>query len=168
VKITRGAFVSLTYRIRNQDGEVVESSDEDGPMAYLHGYAEVPAGLEEALDGKQAGDDVIVTLPPGEAYGDYNPDGILPVARDQFPEDAEIVPGDVIPVQIQQEDDDPEAEGEMIDMRVLEISPEAIVLDANHPLAGQEVTFDVRVVAVRPATPDEIEERSEPEEAPEP
>ena len=133
-------------------------------MNYLHGYGEIPAGLEEKLDGVEEGAAMVINLGPGEAYGDYNPDGIIAVPRSQFPEDAEIVPGDWISVTVS-DDEEPDAEAQEVEMRVTEISPDAIVLDANHPLAGQAVIFDLHVISVRQATAEEIAQRQAEAEA---
>jgi FKBP-type peptidyl-prolyl cis-trans isomerase SlyD len=157
LKIKKGCIVDLVYELKDAQGEVVESVDAQDPMTYLHGYEEIAPGLEEELDGVEEGAVLEIELPPEKAYGPYNPDGIAAVPRSQFPADAEIVPGDWISVQLQQDEDSDEVED--IEMRVLEISPDAITLDANHPLAGQKVTFDIRVIGVREASPDEIEKR---------
>lgn len=157
MKIRSGCIVELEFELRNGEGELVEDSREAGALTYLHGNDEIPPGLEKELDGVEEGARIEVTLPPGEAYGDYNPDGIVSVPRSEFPEDAEIVPGDWVDVTVADEEEGG-GSAEM-EMRVVEISPESIVLDANHPLAGQQVTFDLRVVSVRPATDEEIEAR---------
>lgn len=156
-------MVELEYELKDAEGAVYEASKQGGSLVYLHGNEEIPPGLEVELDGVEEGAELEITLGPGAAYGDYNPDGIVSVPRSEFPEDAEIVPGDWISVVLSDEE---EGDGkEEMEMRVLEISPEAIVLDANHPLAGQQVTFDLRVVSVRQATPDEIEARQTPSES---
>jgi len=160
LKIKNGCIVELTYQLKDEDGNVVEESGTDGPMSYLHGHGEIPDGLERELDGVDVGVEMAVTLGPGEAFGDYDPEKILAVPRDQFPADAEIVPGDTITVSVA-DDDDPEAETGEMDTRVVEISPDAIVLDANHPYAGKRMTFDLRVLSVRPATEAELAEREE-------
>jgi FKBP-type peptidyl-prolyl cis-trans isomerase 2 len=80
------------------------------------------------------------------------------VPRSEFPEDAEIVPGDWVSIEVSGEEGE-EKKGEM-EMRVVEIAPEAITLDANHPLAGEEITFDLRIKSVRKASRDEIEARN--------
>lgn len=158
MKIRSGCIVELEFELRNAEGELVENSREAGALTYLHGNDEIPPGLEKELDGVEEGARIEVTLPPGEAYGDYNPDGIVSVPRSEFPEDAEIVPGDWVDVTVA---DDEEGGGSAeMEMRVVEISPDSIVLDANHPLAGQQVTFDLRVVSVRQATEEEIVARS--------
>ena len=112
-----------------------------------------------------------MALPPGEAYGEYNPDGLVSVPREQFPPDAEIVPGDWIDVTLADAEGKEPQDAESIEMKVIEISPESIVLDANHPLAGQACTFDLTILSVRKASQEEIEDhkrqmelKEEPEE----
>jgi len=163
LKIRKGCIVDLVYELKDSGGEVVESADASDPMTYLHGYGEIAPGLEEELDGVEEGAVLEIELPPGKAYGEYNPDGIVAVPRSEFPADAEIVPGDWISVQIKQDEDSDEVED--LEMKVMEISPDSITLDANHPLAGQQVTFDIRVIGVREASPDEIEKRQAENEA---
>lgn len=161
MRIQNGCIVELEYELRNSEGSLVETTQSEGSIIYLHGNEEIPPALEAELDGVEEGAEIEVTLGPGIAYGDYNPDGLVTVPRSEFPADAEIVPGDWISVQLAEEEDGQEVVGEEMEMLVKEISPEAIVLDANHPLAGQEVTFDVRIVSVRTATPEEIVEHQE-------
>lgn len=163
MKIKNGCIVELSYQLKDEEGAVVEQSGEDGPMSYLHGYGEIPPGLEKKLDGVEAGAEFEVTLAPGEAFGDYDPEKILAVPRDQFPADAEIVPGDTITVSVA-DDEDPEAETGEMDTRVVEISPDAIVLDANHPYAGKQMTFDLRVLSVRAASEEELAEHEDEED----
>ncbi len=163
MKIKAGCIVELSYQLKDEEGAVVEQSGADGPMSYLHGYGEIPSGLEARLTGADVGTAFEVTLAPGEAFGDYDPDKILAVPRDQFPADAEIVPGDTITVSVA-DDEDPEAETGEMDTRVVEISPEAIVLDANHPYAGKRMTFDLKVLSVRPASEEELAEHEESDE----
>lgn len=146
MKIRDGCLVELAYTLYDADGQVVETSEEEENLRYVHGRQEIPEPLERSLEGAQPGDKLKVTLDEGEAYGPYNPDGLVTVPRSQFPADAEIVPGDWVQVEVVEEG---ETGGEEMEMRVTEISPDAIVLDANHPLAGQEVTFDLQVVDVK-------------------
>jgi FKBP-type peptidyl-prolyl cis-trans isomerase SlyD len=160
VKIRAGCIVEVEYELRDADGALVEDSQEGGPMIYLHGNEEIPPGLETELEGHEEGDKLNVTLPPGAAYGEYNPDGLVAVPRDQFPPDAEIVPGDWIDVTLADEEGQAPENPEEMEMKVVEISPDAIVLDANHPLAGQACTFDLKIVSVRQANAEEIEEHA--------
>jgi FKBP-type peptidyl-prolyl cis-trans isomerase SlyD len=148
LNIRHGTLVQLDYKLYGPEGELVDESELGAPMEYLHGHGEVPEALERALEGLQPGATKRVELAPGEAYGPHDPEGIIAVPRESFPPDREIVPGDVVAVQVQDEEGR-DLPGESIDMRVVEISPEAIVLDANHPLAGRGVAFEVAILAVR-------------------
>jgi FKBP-type peptidyl-prolyl cis-trans isomerase 2 len=148
LKISSGTLVELSYVIESPDGEVLESSEQSGPLDYQHGQGELPPALEEALEGKQPGEDVTVSLGPGEAFGEYNVDGLVSVPRAEFPEDAELVVGDHISVTVEESES---GEPEELSMRIAEVSPEAVVLDANHPLADQAVVFRVQVLGVAPA-----------------
>jgi len=161
VKIQQGHFVQLEYTLRNKDGETIETSAEDGPMEYVHGIGELPEAVEEALEGQVVGFATTITLPPGEAYGPYDPEQLISVPRDEFPADAEIVKGDLIELHIEPEEGeegfDEEAELQTLEARVVDITPDAISLDTNHPLAGQEVTFEVRVLSIEESVEEEIE-----------
>ena len=143
--IENGEEVELEYELRDSEGELIESSTEEGgaPMRYVHGDGQLPAKVEQALTGKQEGDQVAIDLEPGEAFGPYDPEGLVTVPRSDLPADAEIVPGDWITVGV---DDDDEDDGEEeLEARVVEVSPEGIVLDLNHPLAQEPVHFWVKV-----------------------
>ena len=150
MRIGAGARVALDYRILDEGGNVVESSEEDGAISYVHGTQDILPGLEAALDGASAGDRRTVALEPGEAFGAYDPGGIVSVPRAEFPAEAEFARGDWIEVHVA---DDEEAEADLDDdtsmeMRVVEVHADEILLDANHPLAGKRVTFEVVVVSV--------------------
>lgn len=160
MKISRDCIVELDYKLKNGKGEVVEDSSQRGPMVYLHGHEEILPALENRLDGVEEGQDVSVCLEPDQAYGPVDIDQIVSVPRSEFPEDAEIVPGDWITISLA-DTEDPTVDGEEMDARVIEISPDAITIDANHPLAGQQVVFDLRVLKVRLASAKEIEERTQ-------
>lgn len=144
MQIRQDSRAELGYTIIGPNGEVFESTEESGPIEYVHGSGDLPQGLAEALEGCKVGDEIEVSLEPGQAFGDYNPDGIVAVPRDEFPDGTELVPGEWISVTIEEGEDE---DGEM-EMRVVEVNPETIMLDANHPLAGKEVTFKVQVLGV--------------------
>lgn len=147
--ITKGDHVELVYELRDADGGLIESSnDEDsGPILYVHLDGELPPRVEQALDGKEEGDVVIVDLEPGEAFGPYDPEGLVSVPREDLPEDAEIVPGDWIAVAVEPEEGDEDGEGtaEELEARVVEVNPDGVVLDLNHPLAQEAVQFRLTV-----------------------
>lgn len=145
MKIRNACVVELAYVISRPDGEVLETSDDSGPLEYVHGEGELPPALEDALEGRERGDEVEVDLAPGEAFGDYDADGIVMVPRSELPPDVELVSGEWITVTV----DDGDGEREELEMRIVEASAESVVLDANHPLASEAVRFQVRVLSVR-------------------
>jgi len=156
--ITEGQIVSLDYILSIKDGDVVESSKEEGPLEYLHGNGEIPEGLEVALEGKAVGDKIELTLQPQDAFGEYDLEALTTVPRSEFPDDAEIETDQWIQVGVQMEDEEDDGEFE-IEMRIVEINTEAVVLDANHPLAGKTIEYKVEVREFHPATEEEIADR---------
>lgn len=153
-------WVRLRYAARDEDGESVE--DLEPELDYVHGYGALLPRLERALEGQRVGARVTVRLPPAEAFGPRREEAVLELARDEFPDD--VAPGDRFDVEA--------ADGNLLVLRVLDVSPEGVVADTNHPLAGQTVTFLLEVLAVRPATDDEVRlaeaalEGEEPAEGP--
>lgn len=165
MKIAKDCIVELSYRIYDEHGKLVESTEEADPIAYLHGHEEIQPSLERALTGQEAGAELKVRTEAGEAFGEYDPEQMFVVPRTELPPDAEIVPGDWIEISLDGGEDeaggeerDPES-AEGVPMRVVELRPDAVYLDANHPLAGQAVTFEVKVLGVRTASAGEIAAR---------
>jgi FKBP-type peptidyl-prolyl cis-trans isomerase SlyD len=147
MKIERGRVVRMHYTLRDENGTTIESSGGREPLAYLHGYGHLISGLEKALDGESAGLKTTVTVGPRDAYGEKDPQAVIRAAREDFPEGLTLTPG----VEVQAETPDGP-----ITFTVVSVEEKEAVLDANHPLAGKTLTFDVEVVEVRPATADEI------------
>lgn len=145
MKVEAGKVVVLNYELFSKDGELFESSDSE-PIEFVQGDGDVLPGIEAAVEGQPAGARLEVTLNAVEAFGEYNPEGLVSVPRSELPPDVELVQDEWITV-IVRDDDDDEEPGEM-DMRIAEVGDDAVVLDANHPLAGQEVTFRLEVVSV--------------------
>ncbi|HTL11694.1 MAG TPA: peptidylprolyl isomerase [Bdellovibrionota bacterium] len=144
--IASGKVASLVYTLKNSSGEVLDQADRTEPFVYLHGSHQIVPGLESALQGLKPGDKKKVTVPPSEGYGEVNPDLKLEVSRTKFPADAQIEPGMLFQTDT--------ADGEMIFL-VDSIKGDVVVIDGNHPLAGQTLHFDVEVIEVRDATADE-------------
>ncbi len=149
MKITKDSVVTLDYRLHLGDGEVVDESEPGDPLVYLHGHGETVPGLENALEGKGAGDKLQVKVSPDEGYGDHDPEKIEEVPRSEFPDDMELKPGSMLTAT----DDD----GHELDFLVKEVRADTVLVDFNHPLAGKTLHFDVTVREVRAATPEEIE-----------
>jgi len=135
--------VSLHYTLTDGEGETIDSSIDDEPMAYLHGAGNIIPGLENALVGKAVGDKFAVTVEPADGYGDIEPE------LEQTIDRAAFQGVDVIEAQGDQ--------GEVRSILVTAVDGDNITIDANHPLAGVTLNFDVEVVAIREATEDELE-----------
>jgi FKBP-type peptidyl-prolyl cis-trans isomerase SlyD len=149
MKIGNNSVVSLQYKLTNDAGEVLDSSEGDEPLVYLHGSDSIIPGLENALTGKSAGEQLQVTVPPEEGYGQFDDALIQVIPREAFEGIDDIQPG----MQFQAEN----PEGQLQIVCVKEIGDEGITIDANHPLAGQVLNFDVTVEVVREATAEELE-----------
>ncbi|MEX1023820.1 MAG: FKBP-type peptidyl-prolyl cis-trans isomerase [Planctomycetota bacterium] len=147
MKIQKGSTVKLDYILKNGDGQEVESTAEDGPVSYKHGDDEILPGLESALEGHEEGDRLEVTLDAADAYGEYDPEGIFTVPRSELPEDFEGETDELLVIEFDEDEIEPDGPGEL-EVRVVEVHPEHIVVDANHPLAGQRLTFEVTVRSV--------------------
>ncbi|MEX1111470.1 MAG: peptidylprolyl isomerase [Chthoniobacterales bacterium] len=148
MKIAKYHAVFFDYEVRNSRSETLDSSANSGaPMAYVHGYASIVPGLEKALEGKVAGEQLDVTVPPVEAYGLRDERRVGQVERSIFPEGAEIKPGMRFRASSE--------EGSDL-VVVTAVDGDTITVDANHPLAGETLTFAVTVRDVRPARPEEI------------
>lgn len=139
--------VSLRYAL-TVDGEVVTETGGE-PMEYLHGAEEILPGLEVALTGRKVGDKFSVTLQPEDAYGEYDEDEIEEIDREDIPNIDELEVG----MDVEVEDED----GYAYPAQVLEITDKVVVLDFNDRLAGKTLTYDVEVVGIREATPEELE-----------
>jgi FKBP-type peptidyl-prolyl cis-trans isomerase SlyD len=147
MKVAKDHVISFDYEVRNSRAEVLDNSGQTGPMTYLHGYASIIPGLERALEGRAAGESLDVVVPPVEAYGLRDERRMGEVSRSIFPEGTEIKPGMRFRAQSAHGTDD---------VVVVAVSGDTVTVDANHPLAGETLTFNVTVRDVRPATPEEV------------
>ena len=145
--VSNNMVVSLKY-VLTVDGVVVEETNGE-PMEYLHGAEEILPSLEALLTGKQIGDKLSVTLAPEDAYGEYDEDEIEEIDREDIPNVDELEVG----MEVEVEDED----GYAYPAQVRDITDKVVVLDFNDRLAGKTLTYDVEVVAIREATPEEIE-----------
>jgi FKBP-type peptidyl-prolyl cis-trans isomerase SlyD len=142
--------VKLDYTLTLSDGEIYDSSDETGPLEFLQGQGHIIAGLEEALYDMTVGDEKDVVVTPDYGYGEYDPDAVQTLPRDIFPAGMALEPGMAIDLY----DEDAEEE---IEAYVAEVQRDGVVIDFNHPLAGETLSFHVKIVGLRPALPEEIE-----------
>ena len=140
--------VGLDYTLRLEDGEVVDSSEGGEPLEYLQGHGQIIPGLEKELYGLTVGDEKKVVVPPGEGYGEQDPDAFEKVDLDVFPPDMDLEPG----MSLHMRDGD----GEVMEACVVEVQPDGVLLDFNHPLAGETLFFQVKIAALRHATQEEL------------
>jgi FKBP-type peptidyl-prolyl cis-trans isomerase SlyD len=148
MQIAANKAVYIDYTLTNDAGEVIDSSAGGAPLAYLHGAGNIIAGLEKALEGKQAGEELRVTIEPQDAYGEFSAELVATLDRAMF----EGV--DVLEVGMQFHASGPDGAMQVVTIR--DIDGSDVTVDGNHPLAGQRLTFEVRVVSVRDAHAEEI------------
>ncbi len=146
--IEKNSAVSFHYTLKDAEGTVIDQSPEGQPLAYLHGHSNIIPGLEKQLEGKSAGEKLVAVVEPAEAYGEYQQEGIQEVPRENFQGVDNIEVG----MQFQSQTTD----GGMMLVTVKEVTDSTVTVDANHPLAGKQLTFDVEVAEVRSATEEEL------------
>lgn len=147
MKTARNMVVSFHYTLKDDSGEVLDSSSGREPLSYLHGHGNIIPGLEKALEGTDVGHRSHVTVAPAEAYGETNPDLVFEAPREHFPADLKLEAGTRVYAE------GPEGP---VSFTVVRLTDGGAVLDGNHPLAGKQLHFDVEVVEVRPATQEEM------------
>ena len=147
--IKQNKVVALSYTMKSEEGEVLEVYEREDPYVYLHGAeGGTPPGLVSFLDGKKVGDKGSVTLQAKDAFGEYDENLEITLAKSDFPEEAEIEIGSEFMGET--------PDGQVIVFTVTDIEGEDVAVNGNHPLAGSGVSFDVEVVSVRDATTEEL------------
>lgn len=150
LKIADGYVVSLEYVLTLEDGDEVDRSDDGYPLQFLQGYGQVIPGLEKALYGMKVGETKSVVVKPADGYGEYDPEDTDTLDRDSFPSDVELTPGLELELHDHETDD-------IFIAYIAEVDGDEVVIDFNHPLAGETLHFEVKVVGLRKATAEEIE-----------
>ncbi len=139
---------SIHYTLTDSDGQVLDSSEGAQPLQYLHGAGNIIPGLEKALEGQAAGASLQVSVSPAEGYGEVQPGLIDVVPMAAFQGVDKVEPGMAFEAR------SPSGQAQRIVVKSVE--GDQVTVDANHPLAGQELNFDVQVVEVREASEEEI------------
>lgn len=147
MQITQDAVVSIHYTLTDDKGETIDSSAGGDPLTYLQGHGNLIPGLENALDGKQAGDKLQVKVAPADGYGEYNKALVQSVPRRSFKGIKDVRVGMQFQVQ---------GEGGPRAVTVTHIQGDMVTVDGNHALAGQNLNFAVEVTEVRAATEEEL------------
>ena len=138
--VAQGLVVSLEYTLRLDSEEIIDSTEGKAPLTYTHGAQEIITGLEKELEGMAVGERKQVTVSPSDGYGEVHPEGRFEVAKDRVPVEALR-----IGATLQGEGPD----GKPVYPHVAEIRDSTVLLDLNHPLAGQTLHFDVKVVDIQ-------------------
>jgi FKBP-type peptidyl-prolyl cis-trans isomerase SlyD len=147
--VSGGMVVSIDYVVTLDDGHEVDRSEPGAPLLYLHGGGQIIPGLESAISGMKIAESKEVVVAPEEAYGTFNPDNFTTVPKTAFPDDFDVQEGEEIQVQERET-------GKVRVAYISEIQNDEVTLDFNHPLAGETLRFDVKVVGIREATSEEI------------
>jgi FKBP-type peptidyl-prolyl cis-trans isomerase 2 len=137
---TKGNTVKVHYTGKLKDGTVFDSSENREPIEFTLGDGNMIKGFDAAVHGMAVGDDKSVTIPSEEAYGDKKDEMMVDIPRTQVPADIKPEVGMDLSIQNQQ--------GQPMPVKVVHVDDEKITLDANHPLAGQDLIFDIRLVEV--------------------
>jgi FKBP-type peptidyl-prolyl cis-trans isomerase SlyD len=139
--------VSFHYSLTNQDGEQMETTTDKEPLTYLHGAQNIIPGLESAMAGRSVGDEFQVTLEPADAYGEKKEANIQRISSKHFRFPKKLKPGQIVGLKTRKGP---------VQVTVIKVGRFNVDVDSNHPLAGQALTFDVQINAVRDATEEEI------------
>jgi FKBP-type peptidyl-prolyl cis-trans isomerase SlyD len=138
----------MDYTIRLSNGRLVETSVGHEPLTYLHGRRQIVPGVEKAVEGLEPGSLLEVVVAPDEAYGDRDPAGVFVVPRAAFPTGEEVAPGMMFSAS--------RPDGKAVTFRVIEANDQLVLVDTNHPLAGETLHISIHVHTVRSATTDEL------------
>lgn len=148
MQISKHKAVAIEYTLTDNGGTVLDTSEGSEPLLYLHGANNLIPGLEDALEGKTSGEELKVTVEPENAYGNRMEELIQTVPKDRFEDSGNLEVG----MRFQASSD----HGDTL-VTITGISDTDVTVDGNHPLAGQTLNFDVKIVDVREATKEEID-----------
>lgn len=146
--VAKDMVVSFDYTLKNDKGELLDASKDNEPLTYIHGKGFMIPGLEKNMEGKKKGDSFSVTLKPEEAYGQYNEKLVFEMEKDKLSQIENMQEGTHVKMQ---------TEKGLVLFKVLSIGDKMIKLDANHPLAGIDLFFDISIKEIREATKEELE-----------
>ncbi len=138
----------IHYTLRDDEGKTIDTSEAEAPLEYLHGFQNIVPGLEAALAGKKVGDNFKVSVEPEQGYGDLDPSLVQELPKDMFQGVDQVEVGMAFHA---------ETQNGIQTVEVIEVDEETVTIDGNHPLAGQTLNFEIEVVGVREATPDELQ-----------
>lgn len=147
MKVAKDLVVSLAYQVRTEDGVLVDESPVSAPLDYLHGHGSLISGLEKALEGREAGERFDVSIEADDAYGQYDENLVQRAPKEVFVGVEDVQVGMRF---LADTDQGP------VPVEITAVEGDEVVVDANHMLAGQNLKFNVEIVAVRDATEEEL------------
>jgi FKBP-type peptidyl-prolyl cis-trans isomerase SlyD len=149
LKVSKNIVVSMDYVLNLEGEREIDRSDSDSPLEYLHGYNNIIPGLEKELEGMLVGDERDVVVSPDLGYGSRNPEGVVEFPRDSFPSTLKMNVGGSVMMR------DNES-GDSMRAYIKDIDTDSVILDFNHPLAGETLYFHVKIADLRTATDEEL------------
>ena len=147
-RIAIGSKVTLELTAFDEDGTSLDEGEDPGTHDYEHGAGQLPPGLERALEGLAAGDAFEVEVAPEDGFGVHDSELYVAIPRGDLPDDVEVHEGDWLPVEMHPESPEEGEQPEEVEVLVVSIDEEAVIVDLNHPLAGQRITFKGKVLEV--------------------
>lgn len=147
-KVAKDLVVSMAYELK-VDGEVIDFSEDNDPLEFLQGHGQIIPGLESQVEGMEVGESKEVLVKAADAYGEFDPDGFTEIPKSEFPAD--------IPLEIGTEIEMEDEEGEELSGFIEEVTLDSVTINFNHPLAGRDLAFKVKIVSLRAASPEELE-----------
>lgn len=148
MQISANKVVTIDYTLKDDEDQIIDQAN-DGSFAYLHGASNIIPGLEQALENKQAGDSITVSISPEDGYGVRDDSRTQVVPMDMFEEKEMVQVGAQFHAQ--------DGEGHTIMVTIVAVDDDNVTIDGNHPLAGMQLNFDVKVIDVRDATAEELD-----------
>ena len=148
-EVADNVVVSVDYVLRLDDKSEIDRSAEGTPLEYLHGYKNIIPGLEKELNGMTVGDEKDVVVQPNLGYGDRDPDSVVEYQRDSFPSSLNFEVGEPVMMRDNQS-------GESHRAYITELRTDTVLLDFNHPLAGETLHFNIKIAGLREPTSEEL------------
>ena len=148
MSVEMNKVITFNFTVKDEEGAVLDSSENKEPLSYLSGTNSILPKLEETLNGMIIGSTKNVKIAAGEAYGDYKEEAVQTVKKEQFPQEAQLVEGARYVAN--------SPDGGQMPFVIKEVKENDVTVDFNHPLAGKDLEFDVELLDVREATPEEM------------
>ncbi|MDA3809324.1 MAG: peptidylprolyl isomerase [Spirochaetaceae bacterium] len=149
LKIQDNLVVTINYKLTDDEGIVLDSSEGDEPMAYIHGTDSLVPGLEKAMYDKSIGDSLKVRVESADGYGEILPDLVQEMDRKDFK--------DMEPIEVGMEFHSQDENGEILQIEIKKIENDKVTIDANHPFAGMNLNFEIDIVDIREASEEELD-----------